>query len=119
MRIDFRPQTMIDNLVSEEVLNPKQVRRIIEIPKKNSQGRKVLDITYTRSDFMPTQWFVSNYNLYTTRKGLALKKAYASTQKNANRTRATVTEYGQNNFRSQLTINKNGEKVTKSKEYLF
>lgn len=119
MRIDFRPQAMINNLVSEEVLNAKQIRRIFEIPKNKKIARKVLDITYTKSDFMPTQWFVSNYNLYTTQKGLLLKKTLTTTQNAANQTKSTVTEYLQDNCKTQLTINKNGEQLAKSKEYFL
>ena len=115
MRIDFKPQRMIDNLVSEEVLNPKQIRRVIEVPSKNRNTRKVLDITYTKSDFLPTEWFVSNYNLYTNKKGL--KKAFIATQKTSNEVNSFVTEYGQNGFRTQVAIKKDGQNISKSKEY--
>ena len=115
MRIDFKPQKMINNLVTEEILNAKQVRRVIDIPAKSGTPRKTLDITYTKSEFLPTEWFVSNYNLYINKKGL--KKAFVATQKTSDKASSVVTEYGQNGFKTQLAINRNGQNVSKSKEY--
>lgn len=116
MRIDFKPQKLIDNLVTEEVLSAKQVRRVIDIPAKSGTQRKTLDITYTKSEFLPTEWFVSNYNLYTNKKGL--KKAFVATRKASDKAKSVVTEYGQNGFRTQIAIKKDGQNVSKSVEFL-
>lgn len=118
MKIDFRPQRLINNLVMEEKLNAKQVRRIIDIPAKSGVSRKTLDITYTKSDLMPTQWFVSSYNLYANRKGLGLKKSLVVDQNSLNNRNTVVTDYGQNGFRTKLDIKKIGQKIFKSRKYL-
>lgn len=118
MKIDFRPQRLINNLVMEEKLNAKQVRRIIDIPAKSGVSRKTLDITYTKSDLMPTQWFVSSYNLYANRKGLGLKKSLVTNQNSLNNRNTVVTDYGQNGFRTKLDIKKFGQKIFKSRKYL-
>lgn len=118
MKIDFRPQRLINNLVMEEKLNAKQVRRIIDIPAKSGVSRKTLDITYTKSDLMPTQWFVSSYNLYANRKGLGLKKSLVTNQNSLNNRNTVVTDYGQNGFRTKLDIKKIGQKIFKSRKYL-
>ncbi len=118
MKIDFRPQRLINNLVMEEKLNAKQVRRIIDIPAKSGVSRKTLDITYTKSDLMPTQWFVSSYNLYANRKGLGLKKSLVAEQNSLNNRNTVVTDYGQNGFRTKLDIKKIGQKIFKSRKYL-
>ncbi len=118
MKIDFRPQRLINNLVMEEKLNAKQVRRVIDIPAKSGVSRKTLDITYTKSDLMPTQWFVSSYNLYANRKGLGLKKSLVVDQNSLNNRNTVVTDYGQNGFRTKLDIKKIGQKIFKSRKYL-
>ena len=118
MKIDFRPQRLINNLVMEEKLNAKQVRRVIDIPAKSGVSRKTLDITYTKSDLMPTQWFVSSYNLYANRKGLGLKKSLVTNQNSLNNRNTVVTDYGQNGFRTKLDIKKIGQKIFKSRKYL-
>lgn len=114
MKIDFRPQRLINNLVSEQK-HGMQVKRIIEIPAKSGSTRKTLEITYRKSHVLPTEWFVSNYNLYTNKKGQVLKKSYSAAQVSPDRRFSTVTDYGQQGFKSQLVIKRSGKNVSKSK----
>ena len=58
MKIGFKPQRLIQNLVFEEFSNKgNTLRRVIETPKK------IIDLTYKKIDFVPTQWYVANYNV--------------------------------------------------------
>lgn len=114
MKIDFRPQRLINNLVLEQK-NGTQIKRIIEIPAKSANTRKTLEITYRKSHVLPTEWFVSNYNLYTNKKGQVLKKSYSVAQVSPDRRFSTVTDYGQQGFKSQLVIKRDGKDVSKSK----
>lgn len=61
MRIEFRPQSLTKNLVSEVLLNDgKTLNRIIETTGKKP---KIIQLTYKKSELLPTQWFVESYNV--------------------------------------------------------
>ena len=110
MKIGFNPQVLLDNLVMEKFSdNGKSLRRIIEIPAKAQKSDKVLDITYKKSDFLPTQWYVANYNV-TKRDGKKiLEKTLVSEKVAPNDFHTVVRNYGANGFGREITIdNSNG-----------
>lgn len=61
MKVNFNPERQVKGLVLERLSdNGKELKRVFEIPGKKP---KTLDVTYKKSEFLPTEWYVSNYNL--------------------------------------------------------
>lgn len=61
MKVNFNPERQVKGLVLERLSdNGKELKRVFEISGKKP---KTFDVTYKKSEFLPTEWYVSNYNL--------------------------------------------------------
>ena len=79
MKIGFKPQTLVKNLATEVFSdNGNTLNRIIEIPATATKPERVLDITYKKGEFIPTQWFVANYNLFKRNTKNVVNKTFVS-----------------------------------------
>lgn len=117
MKIGFKPQNLVQNLVLEKFSdNGNSLKRIIEIPGK---APKTLEINYKKGDFIPTQWYVSNYNVIKRDGKSTLVKSLESTKSFPNENHTVVQRYNKIGKPEQLTIDvANGEvnKTTKTIE---
>lgn len=114
MKIGFKPQKLVQNLVLEKFSNNgNSLKRIIEIPGKSP---KTLEINYEKTKFIPTQWYVSNYNVIKRDGKSTIVKSLDSTKSFPNENYTVVQRYNKIGKPEQLTINiANGEvnKTTK------
>ena len=116
MKIDFKPQKLVNNIVTEHFTeNGTALNRIISIPAKNQRPERVLDITYKKSNILPTEWYVSNYNLFS-RNGKNVVHKTLTSEKNLNKTHTVVTTYGTCGYGRQVTINTANNNVSKSEK---
>ena len=119
MKIGFKPQTLVANIASETFTdNGKTLNRIIEIPGKAGKSGKVLDITYKQGDFIPTQWYVSNYNLFNRDGKNIVRKTLKTNKAHANEIHSVVTTYGTNGYGKEVTIDISNGEVTKSSKHI-
>lgn len=110
MRIEFNPQRLANNIITEHLAKDgKTLNRIIDIPSANKNIRKVLDITYKKSEFVPTEWFVSNYNLYRNNiNGIA--KTFNSERISPEKSRTVIKKYSGGGYGVEKVIeNTNGK----------
>ena len=114
MKIGFKPQNLVQNLVLEKFSdNGNSLKRIIEIPGK---APKTLEINYKKGDFIPTQWYVSNYNVIKRDGKSSLVKTLESTKSYLNENHTVVQRYNKIGKPEQLTIDvANGEVNTTTK----
>ena len=117
MKIGFKPQKLVQNLVLEKFSkNGDMMKRIIEIPGKSP---KTLEINYEKTKFVPTEWYVSNYNVIKRDGKSTLVKSLESTKSFPNENHTVVQRYNKIGKPEQLTIDvANGEvnKTTKTIE---
>lgn len=110
MKINFMPQRLKNNLVMEKFIeNGQALKRIIEIPGKNP---KVLDITYRKTDYLPTEWYVSSYNLIRRDKNSTLEKTLYSIKMFPNE-QHTVVQKLKSNKAEKIIINQTNGEVNK------
>lgn len=115
MKIGFKPQVLVQNLAKETFSdNGNTLNRIIEIPAKANKPERVLDITYKKGDFIPTQWYVSNYNLFNRDGKNVVRKTLQTNKAHANEIHSVVTTYGTNGYGKEVTIDVSGGEVSKS-----
>ena len=116
MRIEFRPQSLVKNIVTESLSKDgNTLNRLIEIPTSKYSKGKVLDITYKKNEFLPTQWYVSNYNLYR-RNNNGVTQTLVTKNINPQKSRTVVKKYTANGYGTERIIdNSNGKIKTKSK----
>lgn len=115
MRIEFRPQSFVNNLVLEQFSKDgKTLRRILEVSGKKA---RTVELTYKQSDFLPTQWYVANYNVI--KRGLkgTLSKSFEVLEKDKEHSKSVVKEIYSNNYMRKLTIDINNKQVSSSEEY--
>lgn len=112
MKIGFKPQSLVKNLVSEHFTdNGNTLKRIIEIPSKKP---KTLDITYKKTDCIPTQWYVSNYNLINRDAKSTVVKTMNSTKTFTDEIHTEIQKFGKTGKIEQLNIDIADGKVIKS-----
>ena len=111
MKIGFKPQTLVKNLATEVFSdNGNTLNRIIKIPATASKPERVLDITYKKGEFIPTQWFVANYNLFKRNTKNVVNKTFVSNKAHPDEVHSVVTTYGTNGYAKEVTIDiSNGE----------
>lgn len=115
MKIGFKPQKLVDKLVSEDFFdNGNALRRIIEIPAKKNDTSKVLDITYRKGDFLPTQWYVASYNLVKRNPNSTIEKTLVSQKAHPDEIHTVVTQYNKNGYGKETTIDIDYSKLTKT-----
>ena len=114
MKIGFQPQSLVQNLVLEKFSNNgNSLKRIIEMPGKNV---KTLEINYEKTKFIPTQWYVSNYNVIKRDNKSTFVKSLQSTKSFPNENHTVVQRYNKIGKPEQLTIDvANGEVNTTTK----
>ena len=94
MKIGFKPQSLVQNLVLEKFSNNgNSLKRIIEMPGKNA---KTLEINYEKTKFIPTQWYVSNYNVIKRDNKSTFVKSLQSTKSFPNENHTVVQRYNEN-----------------------
>lgn len=108
MKIGFKPQNLVQNLVLEKFSdNGNSLKRIIEIPGK---APKTLEINYKKGDFIPTQWYVSNYNVIKRDGKSSLVKTLESTKSYLNENHTVVQRFNKKNQPEKVVIDiTNGE----------
>lgn len=115
MKIGYKPQKLVKNLVSENFFNNgNSMRRIIEIPAQSAKAGKILDIVYTKTDSIPTQWYVANYNLIRRDKKSTVAKTLTSVKTHPNEIHTVTSRYNQKGYGQELTIDINNGNVIKT-----
>lgn len=116
MRIEFKPQNLVKNIVTESLSKDgNTLNRLIEIPTSKHSTGKVLDITYKKNEFLPTQWYVSNYNLYR-RNSNGVTQTLVTKKTNSKKSCTVVKKYTANGYGTAKTIdNSNGKIKIRSK----
>lgn len=111
MKIGFKPQTLVKNLATEVFSdNGNTLNRIIEIPATATKPERVLDITYKKGEYIPTQWYVANYNLFNRNAKNVVNKTLVSNKAHPDEIHSVVTTYGTNGYAKEVTIDvSNGE----------
>lgn len=109
MKIGFKPQRLTQNLVLEEFSNKgNTLKRIIETPKR------IIDLTYQKSEFIPTQWYVANYNVMKRGSNGRVIKTFNANKFSANESQAIIQNiYPQSIQETKLHI-ENGTVTKKS-----
>ena len=112
MKISFKPPKLMNNLVIEKYLESgNSLRRVIEIP---TQPAKVLDIIYTKTDFLPTEWYVSNYNVRRRDPNSTIEKSLTSVKTFPNEKHTVVQRINTSNGSfEQVTIDKSNDAISK------
>lgn len=102
----------MNNLVIEKYLESgNSLRRVIEIPTKPA---KVLDIIYTKTDFLPTEWYVSNYNVRRRDPNSTIEKSLTSVKTFPNEKHTVVQRINTSNGSfEQVTIDKSNDAISK------
>lgn len=112
MKIGFKPQSLLKNLVSEHYAdNGNTLKRIIEIPANKP---KTLEITYNKTNFIPTQWYVSNYNVISRNSNSTVEKSMKSTKSFPDEIHTEIQRYDKKGEPEQLNIDIADGKVIKS-----
>ena len=112
MKIGFKPQKLVQNLVLEKFAdNGNTLKRIIEIPGKKA---KTVEITYNKTNFIPTQWYVANYNVMKRDSHSTLVKSMSSTKSFPDDVHTTIQRFGRTGKPEELTIDISNGEVNKT-----
>lgn len=112
MKIGFKPQKLVQNLVLEKFAdNGNTLRRIIEIPEKKG---KTIELTYKKGNFVPTQWYVANYNVIKRDGQSTLVKSMNSTKSFPDEVHTTIQRFGKTGKPEELTIDISNGEVNKT-----
>lgn len=112
MKIGFKPQKLVQNLVLEKFSNNgNSLKRIIEIPGRQA---KTVELTYKRADFMPTQWYVANYNVMKRDGQSTLVKSMKSTKSFPDDIHTKIQRLGRMGKPEELTIDITNGDVNKT-----
>lgn len=116
MRIEFRPQSLVKHLVSENLSSDgKTLNRIIETTGKKS---RIIELTYKKSELLPTQWFVESYNVMKRKGNGGVTKSFQVKQKADNKKQIIVQDIYKNLIK-ETTINIQKTSVKKSKKLKY
>ena len=91
--------------------NGNTLKRIIEIPANKP---KTLEITYNKTNFIPTQWYVSNYNVISRNSNSTVEKSMKSTKSFPDEIHTEIQRYDKKGEPEQLNIDIADGKVIKS-----
>lgn len=112
MKIGFKPQKLVQNLVLEKFSkNGDMMTRIIEIPGKSP---KTLEINYEKTKFVPTQWYVSNYNVIKRDGKSTIVKSLESTKSFPNENHTVVQRYNEKHQPEKVVIDITNGEVNKT-----
>ena len=115
MKIGFIPQTLVRNLATETFSNNgNTLNRIIEIPATATKPERVLDITYKKGEFIPTQWYVANYNLFSRNGKKVVNKTLVNQKAHPDEIHSVITTYGTNGYAKEVTIDVSNGEVSKT-----
>lgn len=115
MKIGFKPQTLVRNLATETFSNNgNTLNRIIEIPATATKPERVLDITYKKGEFIPTQWYVANYNLFSRNGKKVVNKTLVNQKAHPDEIHSVITTYGTNGYAKEVTIDVSNSEVSKT-----
>ena len=116
MKIGFKPQNLVQNLVLEKFSkNGDMLKRIIEIPGKSP---KTLEINYEKTKFVPTEWYVSNYNVISRNGKSSLVKTLESKKTLPNEQHTVVKRFNEKHQPEKLVIDVANGKVHKTKRHI-
>ncbi len=112
MRVDFKPQRLLRNLVLEEKI-PNGIRRIIQTQGKNS---RTIDMELSNLDSLgnpyPGDYYVSSYKVYDTKSSRLLKMMDRQVIGTANSQTALITKNASGKY-DNFIITRNNDKITK------
>ena len=112
MKIGFRPQKLVQNLVLEKFSdNGNTMKRIIEISEKNA---KTVELTYKKAKFVPTQWYVANYNVIKRDGNSTLLKSMTSTKSFPDDVHTIIQKKKKTGRPEELTIDITNGEVNKT-----
>ena len=112
MKIGFKPRRLAQNLVLEKFSdNGNTLTRIIEIPSKNA---KTVELTYKKTSFVPTQWYVANYNVIKRDSKSTLAKSMTSTKSFPDDVHTIIQRRGKTGRPEELTIDISNGEVSKT-----
>lgn len=110
MRIEFKPQCLLQNIVLEEFMEKgTKLRRVIETPKR------IIDLTYQKFDYLPTQWYVANYNVMKRGFNGKVIKTFDTNKYSADKSQTTVQNIYQNTIKEIKIHTENGVVKKESK----
>ncbi len=110
MKIIHSPLPNAGTVVLENFYNKgKALHRIIETTKNTT-----IDINYEMSEFLPTQWYIANYNVYKRGKNGIILKMLDKSVASQNKSTVKITERIFNNKYLQTTIDKSDNNITKN-----
>ena len=112
MKIGFKPQNLVQNLVLEKFSdNGNFLKRIIEIPGKKA---KTLEISYKKANFLPTQWYVANYNVIGRDKQSTVVKTLKSTKSFSNENHTVIQRNNKIGIPEEITIDMTSGEVNRT-----
>lgn len=115
MNIGFRPQKLTNNLVLEQVSkNGKTLRRIIEVPGKKA---RTIELTYKQNEFLPTQWYVANYNVMKRGADGAVSKTFIADKTAKDKSKAVIQNIYPQSIQ-QITIDIANNKTSKTSTFI-
>lgn len=113
MKIDFKPQRLINSLVLEEKI-PNGIRRVMQTSGRNS---KTIDMELSSLDSLgntyPKEYYVSSFKVYDTRSSSLLKMMHREVTGTSNSVTALVTKRPDGKYDKAMII-RNNDVVKKS-----
>lgn len=112
MRIDFKPQRLLRNIVLEEKI-PNGIRRIVQTEGKRS---RTIDMELSNLDSLgnayPKDYYVSSFKVYDTRTSRLLKMMNRQVTGSANSETALITKNDFGRYDKSFIV-RNNDKVNK------
>lgn len=113
MKVDFKPQRLLNALVSEEKI-PGGVRRILQTEGKHS---RTIEMELSNLDSLgnayPKEYYVSSFKAYNTDSSKLLKMMHREVTGTSNSVSSVVTKNMFGDKYSTSTIIRNNDKITK------
>lgn len=112
MKINFKPQRLLNNLVSEEKINGG-IRRILQTSGRKS---RTIDMELSNLDSLgnayPKEYYVSSFKVYDTKSSTLLKMMTREVTGSSNSVTALVTKNDFGKY-DKSTIVRNNTSITK------
>lgn len=112
MKINFKPQRLLSNLVSEEKI-PNGIRRIIQTEGKKA---RTIDMEFSNLDSLgnayPKEYYVSSFKVYDTKNSSLLKMMQREVTGTANSVTNVVTKNLDGKYDKAMIV-RNNDSITK------
>ncbi len=107
MKIDFKPQKLVNSLVFEEKI-PNGIRRVLQTSGNHS---KTIDMELSKLDSLgnayPKEYYVSSFKVYDTKDSSLLKMMHRQVTGTTNSETAIVTKRPDGKYDKALIIRNN------------